>query len=129
MATIDDIYARLGQMQGTVQQLTDDQFYANLNIESLLGKFTSNTSVQSNVAGVALDTVILASNTNRTGAMVFNDSNAILYLLLAVGTASPTLHSVQLIAQAYFEVPFNYTGVIKGIWASATGSARVTEMT
>jgi hypothetical protein len=28
---------------------------------------------------------------------------------------------------AYFEVPANYTGVISGIWAAATGNARVTE--
>lgn len=41
MATIDDIYNKLGQMQGTIQQLTDDQFYANLDISNLNAKITS----------------------------------------------------------------------------------------
>jgi hypothetical protein len=72
---------------------------------------------------------VLASNANRLGASVYNDSTAILYLLLASGTSSSTNHSVQLTPGAYFEVPAQYTGAIGGIWASATGSARVTEMT
>jgi hypothetical protein len=34
-----------------------------------------------------------------------------------------------MVADAYYEVPFGYTGRIDGIWASANGNARVTEMT
>jgi len=36
---------------------------------------------------------------------------------------------VQMGAGAYYEVPFGYTGALKGIWASATGAARITELT
>lgn len=89
----------------------------------------SSTGTQSNVAGSASSVTILASNANRLGGAVYNDSTAILYLLLGSGTASATAHSVQMQAGSYFEVPAFYTGAMTGIWASATGSARVTELT
>lgn len=89
----------------------------------------SATGTQTSVASSATDVTILASNANRLGATIYNDSTQILYLLLASATSSTSLYSVQLVAGAYFEVPFGYTGVIKGIWASANGNARVTENT
>lgn len=92
-------------------------------------RFRATTGTQSNVSGSASDVTILASNANRMGATVTNDSTAILYLLLANATSSTTVHTVQLGPGDYYEVPFGYSGVIKGIWASATGSARVTELT
>lgn len=93
------------------------------------GSSTSATGTQTSVASSATDTTILASNASRKGAMVFNDSTAVLYLLLASGTSSTSNYSVQVAASGFFEVPFGYTGVIKGLWASATGNARVTELT
>lgn len=89
----------------------------------------STTGTESNVSGNASSVTVLASNANRLGATVTNDSTAILYLLLGSATASTTVYSVQLAAGDYYEVPFNYTGQLTGIWASATGAARVTEMT
>lgn len=89
----------------------------------------SATGTQTSVASSATDVTILASNANRLGAMVYNDSTQILYLLQGSGTSSNTNYSVQLVAGAYYEVPFGYTGVLKGLWASANGNARVTENT
>jgi hypothetical protein len=87
------------------------------------------TGAQSNVASSAASVTILASNANRLGATIYNDSTAVLYLLVAAGAASNSAYTVQLPGGALFEVPFNYTGIISGIWASATGNARVTEYT
>jgi hypothetical protein len=43
-------------------------------------------------------------------------------------TASTTSYTVQMAAGAYYEFPRpTYSGAVEGIWASATGSARVTE--
>lgn len=87
---------------------------------------------QSIVASSASDVTILAVTPNmggRKGATVYNDSTQVLYLLLSNATSSTTVYTVQLAANAYYEVPFNYQGVIKGIWASANGNARVTEFT
>ena len=87
------------------------------------------TGTKTNVGGSASSTTILASNTSRKGAMVYNDSTALLYLDLSGGTASSSSYSVQLPAQSFFELPGPtiYNGAITGIWASATGNARITE--
>lgn len=89
----------------------------------------SSTGTHSNVASSASSVAILASNANRLGASIFNDSGAILYLDTTGGTASTTNYTLQLAPNSYFEMPFNYTGLITGIWASATGNARVVEYT
>lgn len=90
---------------------------------------SASTGAQSSVASSATDVTCLASNAARKGATLYNDSTAVAYVLLTSGTSSATAHSVQMTAGAYYEVPFSYTGAIKCIWASATGSMRVTELT
>lgn len=90
---------------------------------------TVTTSTLSNVASSATSVTVLALNTARKQAMVFNDSTAILYLKLGA-TASATSFTARLAPYGYFELPDPvYSGVIDGIWASANGSARVTELT
>ena len=86
------------------------------------------TSSVTSVAASASSGTVLASNANRLAATVFNDSTALLYLKLGA-TASSTSHTVQIQPNGYYEVPGLYTGIIDGIWASATGNARVTELT
>ncbi len=88
----------------------------------------SGTATLSNVSGSASSVTVLAANTSRLGATVYNDSTAILYLKFGA-TASTTSFTVKLQADDYYEVPFGYVGILDGIWASATGSARVTELT
>lgn len=89
---------------------------------------TAATSTLANVAGSATSVTLQASNANRLGWTVFNDSTAILYVKCGA-TASTTSFTVKMAAGAYWELPFRYTGVVDGIWASATGNARVTEFT
>ena len=81
----------------------------------------------SSVASSATSVTLLASNAARKGATIYNESTAILYLKLGA-TASLTSYSAQLVAGAYYELPFAYTGIIDGIWASANGNARITEI-
>jgi hypothetical protein len=88
-----------------------------------------STGTLANKASSATSITLIASNASRLGFTIHNDSTAILYVKFG-GTASSTSYSVKLIADAYYESPIGwYTGVIDGIWASATGSARVTELT
>ena len=94
---------------------------------TILGQ--ASTGTQTSVAGATSSTSLLASNAARLGATVYNDSTAILYLLLGSGTASTSAYSVQLGAGAYYEVPYRYTGAIKGVWSAAAGNARITELT
>lgn len=86
------------------------------------------SGTQASVASSATSVTILAANSNRLGAAVYNDSTQILYLLLAATTASTSAYSVQVASQGYYEVPSNYTGQLTGIWAAANGNARVTEL-
>lgn len=95
--------------------------------------FDSGTATLANVSGAASSTTLIAANANRLGAAIVNDSSAILYVKLG-SSASSTSYTVMLAGTvssiaAYYEVPFGYTGIITGIWASATGNARVTELT
>jgi len=92
---------------------------------------TYGTATHSTVGDAAASTTILAANSARRGASIINTSSAILYLDMSGGTATATTrHHVQLVQGAYFEVPFGYTGLITGIWASdAGGSANVVEYT
>lgn len=87
------------------------------------------TGTQSIVASSGSNVTILAANASRRGGAVFNDSTQILYLLAAAGTSSATVHTLQMAAGSYYEIPANYTGALSGLWASANGSARVTEYT
>lgn len=88
----------------------------------------SSTATLSNVASSATSVTLLSANSNRLGATVYNDSTQILYLKFGT-TASTSSYTVKMVADAYYEIPFNYTGRIDGIWASANGSARITELT
>lgn len=86
------------------------------------------TATGSNVASSASSVTLLAANNARLGATIFNESTQVLYVKFGT-TASATDYLVQLVASAYYEVPFGYVGRIDGIWASANGNARVVELT
>lgn len=90
---------------------------------------TASSSSVTSVSGSASSVSLLASNSSRKMATFYNDSTATLYLKLGT-TASTTSYTVQLVAGAYYELPGNqvYTGAIDGIWASATGAVRITEI-
>lgn len=87
------------------------------------------TGTQTTVGDTTSPVTILAANNSRAGAYIFNDSGAVLYLLLsATGTVSSTVKTTNVAAGGTFPVPSNYSGIIKGVWASdAGGSAYVTE--
>lgn len=92
---------------------------------------TSATATQTQVNDSATDVTILASNTSRKGATITNTSTANLFIRLGTTAATTSNYTVKLVTDAYYEVPFHFTGAIHGIWASdpGTGSANVTELT
>lgn len=86
------------------------------------------TATLLSVAGSATSVQLLAANAARRGATIVNDSAAVLYVKLGE-TASASNYTYRLPAYATLELPDPvYTGRIDGIWASATGNARVTEV-
>ena len=85
-----------------------------------------NSSVTS-VVSSNTNVVLLAHNSARKQAFFYNDSTAVLYIKLGV-TASSTSYTMQLAAGGSWSLPYNYTGEIDGIWASANGNCRITEL-
>lgn len=113
--------------QGTSPWVTSGTVTANAGTGTFNTKLTpSATATLSNVAGSASSVTLLASNTSRLGATIVNDSTAQLYVKFG-STASTTSYTYTLFQFDQLEVPFGYTAIITGIWASATGNARVTE--
>jgi len=70
---------------------------------------------------------IATASTGRLGCTIFNTGPGNLHVMLGTATASTTAFSVRLSAGDYYEVPFNYTGLIGGIFATA-GTAEVTQL-
>ena len=90
----------------------------------------SATGTQSSVADSASSVTLLASNAARIKALITNDSSARLYILFNGSAASLTAYGVSLAQYETWE-ELNYTGEIRGIWATdpGDGAARITEFT
>lgn len=84
------------------------------------------TATLANVASSASSVTLLASNTSRIRATIFNDSTAILYV--KEGTTASTSSFTYKLGSSDTLIITDYNGRIDGIWDSATGNARVTEI-
>ena len=90
----------------------------------------AGTSALTSVPAAVASTQLLASNSARLGAVVINDTSTnknVLYLALA-GSASTSAYSYAIPPGGQWELNFDYTGAIFGIWVTAAGNARVTEL-
>lgn len=126
-----NVGAWLGSTAPTVGQktLANSVPVAVASDQLLTAQPRSSTPAQSTVAASATNVTLLASNANRRGATVHNDS-ALANLFVKLGaTASATSFTARLLPNGYYEVPFGYTGIIDGIWSLASGNARITELT
>jgi len=95
---------------------------------SINTKLNSTTAAVTQIVSSATNVTLLASNTARRGASIYNDSVKKLYVKLGA-TASLTSYTKQLDVDEYWEIPFGYTGQIDGLWTLANGNAYVTELT
>lgn len=91
---------------------------------------TSSISTITSVASSATNVILLASNSSRKGAVLYNNSTQICYMKLGV-TASNTSFTIAMNPGSTFIDDGNpiYTGEIDGIWVSSNGSMLVTEFT
>jgi hypothetical protein len=81
-----------------------------------------------NVASSATNVTLFDSNAAAKGRMIHNDSTAVLYVKFGA-TATSSSYTVKMASDSYYEFPEPvYTGIVDGIWASANGSARCTEV-
>lgn len=92
------------------------------------------TSTITNQASSATSVTLLAANNNRKTAIIINDSTSDLYVVFNASAASTTNYSLFLAAKVG-NIPSSlilkgddYSGEIRGIWSSANGFARITEV-
>lgn len=89
----------------------------------------AKSEVVNNTAVASSATVVtLIAARKRMGLSIFNASTAILHVKLGTG-ASATDKTREIAAGGYWDVPYNYQGVVTGIWAAANGFAHVAEYT
>lgn len=87
-----------------------------------------SSATLTNVTNSASSVSILASNANRKGVVLVNDSNTTCYYAFS-GTATTSAYTFQLGKnETYFMDPPIYTGAISEICSAANGSTRVTEL-
>ena len=77
----------------------------------------STETLSSNVS-----VILIPEKPERIGAIVWNKSTSDLYIDFDE-TVTLTSFSVKLAPDGYYELPFNYTGAISGIWESVNGMA------
>lgn len=88
-----------------------------------------DTATLANVASSITSVTLLAANANRLGAVIVNDSTSVLYV--KYGSAAAATDFTYLVAAgATLELLRGviYTGIITGIWVTANGFARVTQL-
>lgn len=106
-------------------------YLASVNNGVPVSQTPASTGTKASVAASGTSITILALNLNRKSAKIVNDSTAILYLDATGGTASSSSYT-DFVPGSVSGVPStltinNFTGLLTGIWASATGNARVSE--
>jgi hypothetical protein len=108
------------QGDGSLRQVVK---VASVGPSASLGGITTVTSEAASASAV----ILLAANANRVEASITNDSTAVLYILCGSQTPTSSLWTFRL--NPYDQVIIDSTPeIIKGIWDSATGSAKVTEV-
>lgn len=118
-------------MRYGAKQPSDSDFYnAEVALNELLGFSVSGTggATVTSVSDSDSSQQLVASNTDRKGLIIVNDSSQILYIKFG-GAAGTTDYSIRLVPFGTYEMGYpKYLGAIHGIWAAnGSGSARITE--
>lgn len=102
--------------------------YVQEYVLSASGSSQSSTAVTSSSVAANTDKVtLLAANSSRVGATIYN--NAVTDLLIDFDDAIASPKAVSVSAGGYYELPFGYKGLINGQWklADPEGEAEVRE--
>lgn len=85
------------------------------------------TETTSTVAASDSVVTLLAANASRVSGSIYNDSSAVLRVKFGTGASATSFkYLVAVGGMLEFPQPI-YTGIVTGIWATATGNARIGE--
>ncbi|MEH2367278.1 hypothetical protein [Nostoc sp.] len=76
---------------------------------------TSSAATPTSVAATTTMQTLIADNSNRKGASIWNTSNAPLCIDFG-SSASKTSFAYRVSPGGYYEIPFGYTGIVSGVW-------------
>jgi hypothetical protein len=79
------------------------------------------------VAASLPSVTIAAANPNRKGLIVYNDSEATLFLGYAAST-TPDAFTFKLPAKAHWEMEHLFEGTVSAVWSAEVGRAVITEI-
>lgn len=88
---------------------------------------SGTTPTATTVTGATASTTLLAANSSRKDAKIYNNSTARLYVAFGA-TASLTAFAFMLEAGGFYELAIPYTGVVSGVWSAVNGNALITEI-
>lgn len=88
----------------------------------------ATTAVVTSVASQTVSTLLIASNPNRLGLQIDNESTSKCRIKYGTGPVSLSSYTARIWPDTQWEMPYPYTGDIYIIWESANGNARVTEV-
>lgn len=93
---------------------------AAASLLAILAKIQPASSTAATTAVAGTNTPFELVVGGQLGFSVFNESETdMMYLLLAPsGDASPSLFSVPIQPNSYYEVPFRYTGRVSAVWSA-----------
>lgn len=98
-------------------------------LEALVEQGAPETAVRTTIANTTTPTTLLALNSLRKGATIYNTSNRLLYIGFGATTVTTADFTVQISSGGYYEIPYGFTGRISGVWsATGSGGAVVTEL-
>lgn len=135
-STATDLIANGGYVTTAAPTYTNNTLNA-LSLDTsgnlrVTGFVTTNKAATSSVTSVAQstsNTVLLAANSTRVFASIYNNTGQKMFIKLGT-TASTTSYSIQLMPNSYWEVPNDYTGEIDAVWSgNGSNNALVTELT
>lgn len=124
-------FIKTRSLPGTRFREDPDRSASSISVEGELPVRTGNRSAAAvtSVASSATVVTLLAANTARRRALIFNDS-ATADLYIKFGSNASTTDFTHKVARGAAMPPEEmYNGIITGIWSAAVGSARITEIT
>jgi hypothetical protein len=99
---------------------------------SVASSSSTSSSTSTSATSVSVtdsNTTILATNTSRKMASIYNEGAETAYVKLGA-SATTSSYTIPIVSSGYYELPKPiYTGVIDAITASGTATLRITEFT
>lgn len=91
-------------------------------------RFVCDTPDVRPVAASVTAVELMPMNPDRVHGQIFNDSTSVLYVRWGAGATS-TVYTTKVAPQGFYELPRvnAYVGPVSGVWATANGSAKITE--